>query len=80
MISEERKNKIKYSLKNTKERRKNQIITIVKTKIDMDKLSNKTVNTLKILFLEFKWLYNYVINREFTDDLFKTDYRELNSH
>ena len=46
----------------------------------MDKLSNKTVNTLKILFLEFKWLYNYVINREFTDDLFKTDYRELNSH
>ncbi|HII81736.1 MAG TPA: hypothetical protein HA269_00295 [Ferroplasma sp.] len=80
MISEEKKNKIKSSLKNTKERRKNQIITIVKTKIDMDKLSNKTVNTLKILFLEFKWLYNYVINREFTDDLFKTDYRELNSH
>ena len=80
MISEEKKNKIKSSLKNTKERRKNQIITIIKTKIDMDKLSNKTVNTLKILFLEFKWLYNYVINREFTDDLFKTDYRELNSH
>jgi putative transposase len=42
MISEEKKNKIKSSLKNTKEKRKNQIITIIKTKIDMDKLSNKT--------------------------------------
>ena len=41
MISEEKKNKIKSSLKNTKERRKNQIITIIKTKIDMDKLNNK---------------------------------------
>ena len=51
-----RKNKIKTFLMNTKEKRKNQIITIIKTKIDMDKLSNKTVNTLKILFLESKWL------------------------
>ncbi len=75
MISEEKKNKIKSSLKNTKDRRKNQIITIIKTKIDMDKLNNKTVNTLKILFLESKWLYNYVINRELNDDIFKTDYK-----
>ena len=51
-----RKNKIKTFLMDTKEKRKNQIITIIKTKIDMDKLSNKTVNTLKILFLESKWL------------------------
>ena len=56
MISEEKKNKIKSSLKNTKDKRKKQIITIIKTKIDMDKLSNKTVNTLKMLFLESKWL------------------------
>ncbi len=41
---------------NTKEKRKNQIITSIKTKIDMDKLSNKTVNTLKMLFLESKRL------------------------
>ena len=41
----------------------------------MDKLSNKTVNTLKMLFLESKWLYNYVINRELNDDIFKTDYK-----
>ena len=56
MISEEKKNKIKSSLKNTKDKRKKQIITIIKTKIDMDKLSNKTENTLKMLFLESKWL------------------------
>ena len=56
MISEEKKSKIKSSLKNTKEEKKKQIITIIKTKIDMDKLSNKTVNTLKMLFLESKWL------------------------
>ena len=51
MISEEKKNKIKSSLKNTKDKRKKQKITIIKNKIDMDKLSNKTVNTLKMLFL-----------------------------
>ncbi len=73
MISEEKAEK--YSLKITKEKRKNQKITIIKNKIDMDKLSNKTVNTLKMLFLESKWLYNYVINRELNDDLFKTDYK-----
>ncbi|MCL4310935.1 MAG: hypothetical protein M1462_00695 [Candidatus Thermoplasmatota archaeon] len=56
MISEEKKSKIKSSLKNTKEEKKKQIITIIKTKIDIDKLSNKTVNTLKMLFLESKWL------------------------
>ena len=56
MISEEKAEK--YSLKITKEKRKNQKITIIKTKIDMDKLSNKTVNTLKMLFLESKWLFS----------------------
>ncbi|WP_290704907.1 hypothetical protein [Ferroplasma sp. Type II] len=56
MISEEKAKK--YSLNITKEKRKNQKITIIKTKIDMDKLSNKTVNTLKMLFLESKWLFS----------------------
>ena len=74
-----KKNKIKDSLNKTKIKRKSQTVSIIKTKIDSDKLNRNTEMILKKLFLEAKWLYNYVINNEFNNefnnDIFNTDYK-----
>ena len=59
---ETKKNKIKDSLNKTKEKRKSQSAVIIKTKIDNDKLNSNTVTALNRIFLEAKWLYNYIIN------------------
>ncbi len=75
MMSEERRNKIKQSLKITKERRKTQDVIILKLKIDNDKLNNNTIKALNTMFLEAKWLYNYILDKEFNDDVFKFDYK-----
>ena len=40
---------------------------IIKTKIDSDKLNNNTVTALNRIFLEAKWLYNYIINDYFAE-------------
>ena len=61
---ETKNNKIKDSLNKTKIKRKSQTVFIIKTKIDTDKLNRNTQVNLKKLFLEAKWLYNYIINRE----------------
>ncbi len=66
---ETKKNKIKDSLNKTKKKRKSQSAVIIKTKIDSDKLNNNTVTALNRIFLEAKWLYNYVINKEFNDNI-----------
>ena len=72
---ETKKNKIKDSLNKTKKKRKSQSAVIIKTKIDNDKLNSNTVTALNRIFLEAKWLYNYVINKEFNDNIFKSDYK-----
>ncbi len=73
--SEEKNNKIKDSLNKTKNKRKSQEIAIIKTKIDNDKLNKNTVKILNRIFLEAKWLYNYIINKEFNNDIFNIDYK-----
>ena len=72
---EARKNKIKDSLNKTKERRKSQSAVIIKAKIDSDKLNTSTLRILRRIFLEAKWLYNYIINKEFNNDIFSMDYK-----
>ena len=72
---ETKNNKIKDSLNKTKIKRKSQTVFIIKTKIDTDKLNRNTEVLLKKLFLEAKWLYNYIINRELNSDIFSMDYR-----
>ncbi len=72
---ETKNNKIKDSLNKTKIKRKSQTVFIIKTKIDTDKLNRNTQVNLKKLFLEAKWLYNYIINRELNSDIFSMDYR-----
>ena len=72
---ESKRNKIKNSLRITRERRKTQDVIIIKLKIDKNKLNNKSIKTLNTMFFEAKWLYNYILDREFNNDIFKIDYK-----
>ncbi|WP_231563393.1 transposase [Acidiplasma sp. MBA-1] len=72
---EARKNKIKDSLNKTKIKRKSQSAVIIKAKLDSDKLNTSTLRILRRIFLEAKWLYNYIINKEFNNDIFNMDYK-----
>ena len=72
---EARKNKIKDSLNKTKIKRKSKSAVIIKTKIDSDRLNTNTSRILRRIFLEAKWLYNYIINKEFNSDIFNMDYK-----
>lgn len=53
---------IKQSLKNTRERRKNQEAKTYECKIVKNKLSSQQLETLERMFLEAKWYYNSIIN------------------
>ena len=54
--------KIKQSLKNTRNRRKNQEAKTYECKIVKNKLTPQQLNTLEHMFLEAKWYYNSIIN------------------
>lgn len=62
---------IKNTLKETKERRKEQICRSFLVKIDMSHLSQQKQDSLDRLFLEAKWFYNHVI----ANDPFSIDYK-----
>ena len=55
-------NKIKQSLKNTRNRRKNQEAKTYECKIVKNKLTPQQLETLNKMFLEAKWYYNSIIN------------------
>ena len=54
--------KIKQSLKNTRNRRKNQEAKTYECKIVKNKLTPQQLDTLEKMFLEAKWYYNSIIN------------------
>ncbi|SNZ08483.1 Transposase [Persephonella hydrogeniphila] len=56
-----KKQKIKESLKKTKEKRKNQIPKVYQLKISYSNLNKDQKQWLERIFLEAKWLYNYCI-------------------
>jgi putative transposase len=56
--------RISESLKATRQRRKQQECKVFELKIDKSHLSQRTCEDLKRLFLEGKWLYNYVLSQE----------------
>ena len=53
--------KIKQTRQQTKERRKNQIPVVYQLKINLNSASKETKEKLSMLFLEAKWLYNYIV-------------------
>lgn len=56
---------IKASIAKTSQRRKSQICRVYKVKIDESRLSVKQKEQLKMLFIEAKWFYNWLLaNKE----------------
>ncbi len=55
---------IKASVKATKAKRKTQICRVYETKIDLSHLNHATQEHLNRLFLEGKWLRNYVLSQK----------------
>jgi putative transposase len=54
---------IKATLKATKARRKRQRCQVFEVKLDSSHLNQHTKEQLKCVFLEAKWLYNYILSR-----------------
>ncbi|NPA51895.1 MAG: transposase [Aquificae bacterium] len=57
----DKKQKIKESLKKTKEKRKNQIAKVYQLKTSYTNLNKEQKQWFERIFLEAKWLYNYVV-------------------
>ena len=65
--------KIANTMKETYAKRKSQICKCFKFKIDKSNLSKDQANRLKMLFVEAKWIYNYLLDK----DVFHFDYKNL---
>ncbi len=57
----EKRQKIKESLRKTKEKRKNQMVKVFQLKISYSNLNQHQKQWLERIFLEAKWLYNYCL-------------------
>ncbi len=60
------------TIKATKEKRKNQTCRVYEVKIDKSHLNSECTHHLKLLFLEAKWLYNYILSQS---NIFEMDYK-----
>lgn len=59
---QEKNDKIRNSMKATFEKRKSQICRVFKCKIDESRLSKRQKEELKMLFIEAKWFYNWLLS------------------
>ena len=76
MSSTTDKNKqISLTLAATRQKRATQTCKTIKLKIDKSYLSNKQAIALKMLFVEYKWMYNYILGQDV--DPFHFDYKKL---
>ena len=60
---------IRQSLLKTREKRKSQRCKVYSLKIQTNKLSKKQREALKMMFVEGKWFWNYIINFTETNDI-----------
>ena len=60
----------------TRLKRAKQICKTFKFKIDWDNLNLNQKETLKMMFVEAKWIYNYLLSQE---DIYSFDYKNINS-
>jgi len=73
MTEREIKNlKIKETLAKTREKRKSQKCLVFELKLDESHFNQKTKESLKMMFVEAKWLYNFLLSQE---DIFKIELR-----
>ena len=64
---------IKQSLLKTREKRKSQRCKVYSIKIQTNKLSKKQREALKMMFVEGKWFWNYIVNFTETNDIKDVD-------
>lgn len=64
VTSQEKKDKIKATLQETKLRRQLQICKVIELKLDLSHLNKEEKEKLKMYFVEAKWLYNHILNQE----------------
>ena len=64
ITSEAKKQQIKATINATRERRKNQECKTYNLKIQYNKLNGEQKQYLKMLFVEAKWFYNYLLSQE----------------
>ena len=71
--------KIAEGRKATREKRLSQICKVYELKIDMSKLSIKQEHQIKMMFIEGRWIWNYILNQEEINpsfDIFKVNYKD----
>lgn len=74
VCSNEKKNKIKESIQNTRLKRTMQIVKVFECKIVEKRLNKKQKEELEMLFVEGKWFYNHLLNLHKEKEL-----REINA-
>lgn len=67
----EKNNRIRQSMIETKLKRSLQRCLVYELKINTSKMNKKNLEKLKFLFVQCKWLYNYLLSEEI--DIFKFD-------
>ena len=72
----ERNKLISNNGRQTRMKRSKQICKTFKFKIDWDNLNLNQKETLKMMFVEAKWIYNYILSQ---DDIYSFDYKNINS-
>lgn len=63
-MKETRRQQIKKSLQLTRLKRQSQRCKTIELKIDTSKLNKEQTTSLKMFFVEAKWLYNYILSQE----------------
>ena len=75
----EKNMKIKETYATTQLRRKGQVCRVFTCKVQKNHLSRKQRETLRMMFLEAKWMYNYVLNlsKQENTSVFSLNYKDL---
>ena len=78
MCSTANKNKqISLAIAETRRRRATQTCKTIKFKVDKSSLSKEQAIALKMLFVEYKWMCNYILGQD--TDVFHFDYKKLSN-
>jgi len=72
ICSDEKKNKIKQTIAETRVKRKRQNCKVFQLKVDISHLNKLECETLKMFFVEAKWIYNHILS---TEKPFDYDYK-----
>ena len=71
------KDKIKNSIIETKQKRQTQVCRVIELKIEDFKMSKSEYSSMKFLFVQCKWLYNYLLTLE-KEELYNFDTKTRN--